>query len=587
MRILKLLNKKNFFIFLILFFSDVLKVNANEPVDIWNVENPNPEIKKENKEKIQKKDSIEKSIYELQSLKQNKLIIEEDKELLSKEIEIVGLYDPAENGLLIDMWLNSNGHEIVNIFNKIKDIKLSIDAKEILNILFLTNAYYPNKNISSEDFLQLKSDWLIINNDFRLIEKYVIKNQHVTNNENLIKLLVNKYLSNSNVEKACEIFSNIKKILIDEYLYKFNIYCLINNDKKEQAQVLFDLKKEFGFKDIFFEKKYNYLMGYTTEIDQDISEKSILEFHLSHRTNVDFVFEPSDTTSKSIWSYLSTSNLLDNIQNIDLDDLNKISLIEKATHEGNYTEKDLFDLYKRFQFNINQLLTIKESYKTLSNTEARALVYQGILITSELKKKIELVKILKDSFIAEDISNAFNNELITILRSMNIDEVPSDYTSFYNKFLTKEEDNLKRIKINNKIIHQSKLINYFKGDFDEKKTTKDLNELLKKVKKDKNYVVSTKDIILLESLKSDGILIPKKYKDLYEVDDSNMPIDIQVLINNEEMALVLLRIAEVIGQDELKNLGPQSLYFIINALNQLNIDSLRNKILLKILPLKV
>jgi len=587
MKILKLLNKKNFFIFLILFFSGVSKVNANEPVDIWNVENPNIEIKKENKEKTQYEDSTKKSIYELQSLKKNKLIVEEDKELLSKEIGIVGLYDPAENGLLIDMWLNSNGHEIVNIFNKIKDIKLSNDAKEILNILFLTNAYYPNKNISSDDFLQLKSDWLIINNDFRLIEKYVIKNQDVTNNENLIKLLVNKYLSNSNLEKACEIFSNVKKILIDEYLYKFNIYCLINNDKKEQAQVLFDLKKEFGFKDIFFEKKYNYLMGYAIEIDQDISEKSILEFHLSHRTNIDFAFEPSETTSKNIWSYLSSSNLLDSIQNIDLEDLNKISLVEKAAHEGNYTEKDLFDLYKRFQFNINQLLTIKESYKTLSNTEARALIYQGILITSELKKKIELVKILKDSFITEGISNAFNNELITILKNMNVDEIPSDYTSFYNKFLTKEEDDLKRIKINNKIIHQSKLINYFKGDLDKKKITKDLNELLKKVKKDKNYIVSTKDIILLESLKSDGILIPKKYKDLYEVDDSNMPIDIQVLINNDEMALVLLRIAEVIGQDELKNLGSQSLYFIINALNQLNIDSLRNKMLLKILPLKV
>ena len=94
-------------------------------------------------------------------------------------------------------------------------------------------------------------------------------------------------------------------------------------------------------------------------------------------------------------------------------------------------------------------------------------------------------------------------------------------------------------------------------------------------------------MMLLESLKSDGIKISKKYKDLYKVDDSNMPIDIQVLINNDEMGLVLLRIVEVIGQDDLKNIGPQSLYFIINALNQLNIDPLRNKILLKVLPLKV
>ena len=587
MKVLRLLNKKFFFIILLFFFLQILKVYSTEPVDIWNLQIPTSEIKKENIEKNEDEILTEKSIYEMQSQKQNKLIIEQDKTLLSKQIEIDGLYDPAENGLTMNMWRNSNGHEIINIFNKIKKIKLSTDAKEILNILFLTNAHYPTQNISTEEFLKLKSDWLIINNDFKLIEEYIIKNQNAGNNENLIKLLVNQHLSNSNVEKACEIFSNINQVLIDEYLYKFNIYCLINDNQREQAQVLFDIKKEFGFKDVFFEKKYNYLMEYSTEIDQDISEKSILDFHLSHRTNINFEFEPNEDTSKIIWSYLSTSNLLDNIQNINLEDINKISLVEKAVHEGNYTEKDLFNLYKRFQFSINQLLTIKESFKSLSNIEARALIYQGILITSETQKKIELLKILKNSFIKDDISNAFNNELSTILESMSIDDVPSDYTSFYIRFLTKEEEKLKKIKINNKIIHQSKLINYFQRELDTKRIEKDLNDLLKKIKKDKSYFFSIKDMMLLESLKSDGIKIPKKYKDLYKVDDSNMPIDIQVLINNDEMGLVLLRIVEVIGQDDLKNIGPQSLYFIINALNQLNIDPLRNKILLKVLPLKV
>ena len=49
----------------------------------------------------------------------------------------------------------------------------------------------------------------------------------------------------------------------------------------------------------------------------------------------------------------------------------------------------------------------------------------------------------------------------------------------------------------------------------------------------------------------------------------------------------ILRIIEVIGQDELSTLDEDTLFFIISALNQLNIDSLRNKILLKVLPLKV
>ena len=66
-----------------------------------------------------------------------------------------------------------------------------------------------------------------------------------------------------------------------------------------------------------------------------------------------------------------------------------------------------------------------------------------------------------------------------------------------------------------------------------------------------------------------------------------MPTDIQVMINNYEVASTLLRIIEVIGQDELKALDEDTLYFIVSALNQLDIDYIRNKILLKVLPLKV
>ena len=59
------------------------------------------------------------------------------------------------------------------------------------------------------------------------------------------------------------------------------------------------------------------------------------------------------------------------------------------------------------------------------------------------------------------------------------------------------------------------------------------------------------------------------------------------MINNNEIGSTLLRIIEVIGQDKLDDLDEDTLYFIISALNQLNIDYIRNKILLKVLPLKV
>ena len=49
----------------------------------------------------------------------------------------------------------------------------------------------------------------------------------------------------------------------------------------------------------------------------------------------------------------------------------------------------------------------------------------------------------------------------------------------------------------------------------------------------------------------------------------------------------MLRIVEVIGQDKLDRIDEDTIYFIIRTLNELNIDQIRNKILLKVLPLKV
>ena len=585
MKISKLLNKKYLSILLIFLLSGNIAYSA-EPVDIWNLE-PNDNESSIKKETEEEKNISVNSIYEMQSEKVNEFQIQEDKKLVSKKLEIYGLYDPEKNGLTIDMWSNSDGEKILDIFDKIKKIKLSDDAKDILNIALLTNSYSPSNNISSDQFLKLKAEWLIINNNIQLIENYIFKNKNISQNSDLIKFIVNNYLSKGEIENSCNIFFNIKEVISDDYLSKFNIYCLLNNNRRDDAQLQFDLKKELGFKDIFFEKKFNFLMGYNTENDKQISENSILDFHLSHKTNINFDFQPNEKTSKNIWKYLSNLNLLQNLDNVDLEDQSKISIIEKATHEGNYTERELYSLYKRFQFSINQLLTVSESHKLLSNIEARALVYQGILITNETNRKLELIRLLRDLFLKENIGNAFKEELTILLKDISLDDVPSNYTSFYNNSINQGNEELKRIKINNKIIHQSKLLNYFKKDIDTKIIQKNLNDLLKKIKKDKKYFISYKDIILVESLKSDGIKVLKKYDNIYEVDNSSMPPDIQNYIDNEEAGLALLRLVQIIGQDDLENIGSETLYLIISALNQLNIDLLRNKIILKVLPLKV
>jgi len=587
MKILKLLNNKNLSIIIISLLLSVSSIAEEKPVDIWNLDKKETQNISEENLSVEKNEEIsQSSIYKMQSDKKEESI-ELDEELTSKTIKIAGLYDPQDYGLSISMWSNSDGSILKKLFNNIDKYNLSKDASEILNISLLTNAYYPSQNITEEEFLRFKTNWLIKESNLELIEEYLIKNQITNLHPELMRYMVDKYLSKSNVKKSCEIFSKIKEPLQNEYLSKFNLYCLINYGKNEEAQLILDLKKELGFNDEYFENKVNYLFGYMDEANKEISENSILDFHLAHRTNSEFTFEPNKDTPKLIWKYLSSSNLLYKIQDVEITDIDKISTIEKATHDKNYSEDELFEFYKRFQFNINQLLNTKESYKSLSSIEGKALVYQRLLLTEEPKLKLELAKILKDIFESEGIGNAFDLELEKLLKKIDEVDVPSNFTTFYKQNIKDDAIINKKIKYNNKILHQSKLVNYFNGDYAKSKIEEDLNKFLKKIKKDKKYFLSKKDIIFLEALKSDGIEIPKKYENLYEINKSEMPSDIQKMLDNKEIGAALLRIIEVIGPEKIEDIDDDTVYFIINTLNQLNADLIRNKLLLKVLPLKV
>tara|TARA_B100001057_G_scaffold73380_1_gene67696 strand:+ start:173 stop:1945 length:1773 start_codon:yes stop_codon:yes gene_type:complete len=590
MKISKLLNKKFFSILLILFFG--LNSNAEEqPVDIWNIdkkkiENNSSGSEIKNLDNDETKYNFESDIYKMQSKKADDSI-KLDENVGIDEIKIYGLYDPEDYGLDMNMWLNSDGNQLRNIFSKLDKIDLSNDATELMKISLLTNSYSPKKNITEKEFLKFKSNWLIKNSDLDLIEDYLIKNQIINYHKELSRYLVDQYLSEAKVEKACKIFLKNSKPIEDEYLSKFNIYCLISSGKKEEAQIIFDLKKELGFNDKYFENKINFLLGYNSNVDEQISQKSILDFHLAHKVNNNFIFEPDDKTSKTIWKYLSSSNLINSFKTIEVSELDKIYTLEKATHNKNYPEKDLFEIYKRFQFDINQLLNADQSYKSLTGIEARALVYQKILLESEMIERLKLMKILKNLFKKDNLNGAFDIELKKFLKEINPTEIPDNLTSFYYTNIKINDDKNIKIKFNNDVLHQSKLINYFNGDYSKSKIEKDIDNFLKKIKKNKKYFFSKKDQIFLESLKNDGIKISKKYENLYNVDYSEIPTDIQVMINNNEKGAALLRIIEVIGQDKLERIDEDTMYFIISTLNQLNINIIRNKILLKVLPLKV
>ena len=190
----------------------------------------------------------------------------------------------------------------------------------------------------------------------------------------------------------------------------------------------------------------NYLFGYIEEASKEISEGSVFEFHLAHRTNPDFSFEPNENTPQLIWKYLSNSNLLPDLSNVDINDQNKILIIEKAANYKIFSEKDLFEYYKKFQFNIDQLLSATDTYKTLSPIEARALIYQRALLTREPELKLKFLQLLKELFEDNKIGLAFDIELNNFLNEFEVGNVPSDYLSFYNNYSKNQNSEFKKIE---------------------------------------------------------------------------------------------------------------------------------------------
>ena len=576
MKILKLQNRR--FIYLVYLF--VLFINnilfANEPIDIWDIQ-----IKKAD-ETVKDKEAKTKNFYQKETDTENNIII--GQKLETTNIKLAGLYDPQSNGLKIDMWSNSDGEEIKILLEKNINRRLSKFSEKLLDIALLTNSYLPTKNITEEEFLEFKYDYLIQKKNLNLIKAFLENNPYIENNEKLIKFYADYFLALSETQNACEIFENAGSIN-NKYLNEFRIYCLINENKRDQAQLLFDLSGELDGIDNFFESKFNLLMQYT-ENDENISDENILYFHLSHRTNKKFEYRPNLNSPKFIWKYLSSSNILKNIETFDIKNPEEFKLIEIATNEGIYDEDELFQTYKKFQFNINQLINAEEIYKTLPSYEGRALLYQRLLLSVDIEQKLTFASLLLNSFQKSKLKNLFKNELKEILKSIEIENVPSNYTTFYDQNLKSNSIKERKIKINNKVIHQSKLLNYFLNKTSLPKVEKETNDMLKKFKRDKKYLFTQKDIILLETLKNDGIKIDKKYENLYQYKYKISP-EFNNFIKNDELGLILLKIVDIIGDNELNQLDMDTLNLLIATFNRINNIDLRNEVLLEILPLKV
>ena len=570
---------KNLFFLLIFIF--VFKTSfAEQEVDIWdnkNKKNANEEIKQiEN-------DQNNSSIFNNNSVKP-KQIIQEEAFNENDNKQFYGIWDPDKYNFDLTMWANTDGQNVKKIVNRINKLNLSETAEIIFQNTMFSFSYAP-ENLLEKDFLDLKVNWLIKNNKDDLVEKFLEKNEEFPNKKKIIQYLVDRNISSANIKLGCEKVNFIGKDIKDPYLEKFKIYCLVFNNKKNQAQLLHDILKEQKKSDKFFDNSINFLLGLEENKNQNIKDDNLLNFYLSSITIPNFKYEPSEKTKKTIWEYLNAANL---ITVEDISDKNKIRTLELAAQKDQINKNQIFNIYKKIPFDINSLVNAENVYQSLDDIESRALIYQRFLLSDNSKRKLDLLFLLKDLFKKAKLVNVYSEFLSDRLKEFDNKEIPKEYEKVVERNILQDSDKQKkRIKYDDKTLHKSKLIRYFfEEDYPVKKTQKELDNIFKKIKRNRNYFYSAKDLAVLDSLKQDGIKLPKEIEFENLSKNYSVPNNLIDLVKKNEKGFLALKIVEIIGEDEVSNLDSETIYFLTYLLNRLELKEFRNTILSSALPLR-
>ncbi len=575
---MKLSDLNKFFFYLIIFLNLSIS-NAQEEVDIWKKDNSN-----NNEESVQKDKKIESPIINKNTITTNN-IIQEKTPNDSEEASLYGIWDPDTYNFELSMWSNTDGRSIEKTISRISKLNLSETAESIfLNTIF-SYSYAP-ENISEKEFLDLKINWLIKNKKDKIIEEFLKKNNDFPNKNKIIQYLVDRNISEANIKIGCEKVNFIGRDIKDPYLEKFKIYCLVFNNKKSQAQLLHDILKEQKQSDEFFDNAINFLLGVDDNKNKKIKDNNLLNFYLSSVTFPNFKYEPTNKTNKSIWEYMNAANL---IAVDDINDKDKIRNLETAAKNNQIDKNQIFKIYKQIPFDLNTLINAQNIYQSLDKLEGRALIYQKYLLSDNNKIKLDLLFLLKDLFKKENLSNVFTEFLSDELKKFGKNDIPKDYVNVVERnIISNKTLKQRKIKFDDKVLHRSKLIRYFyEDDYPVKKTQKELDGIYKKIKRNKNYFYSAKDIAVLESFESDGIQIPKEIDHKKLSLNYNIPNNLIDLANNGQKGFLALKIVEIIGEDEVNNLDPETIYFITNLLNKLELKVFRNEILSSALPLRI
>ena len=538
---------------------------SETPKDIWEQSKSIKKVETNNNLETQNKQElppttilqIPKTELEISNISQTE--IEQ-----SNRQAIFGIYDPGATNIPVTFWDNMSPE----IFDSFRQTMAQGDNRRSVNQL-IARVFFSKTNLSNHEdkgvaYLNFVSSFLAHSQDTKLIDSVIDQNNLLLNNEQLLGFLINNNFSNYQIEKACKYAQNLGAEIKNFELQKFKILCLVQAKESKKALANLELIRENGFKDDFFIQKVNFLLGMLLARQGESKTDTLLNIHLSSLVNP--MFNPSFSVFKGDLNktkYFFNSPFVEKIllENKDSkkefvteDDFALVEFLEQGSNIELFKTENIFAIYKKIIFGIEDLLNPNETYIKYHSVKGRALLYQAILLTKDQQQKLTFIEALQNSYKKSKFLNLGNKVYYQLISDIDqkylTKEVQEQMVQYFESLKKKKSD----LETNDKFLHRSDAVFLLIDEKPESKSKKSL-ETFADLVDDKKYEVTKRDVAMINLLAQQKVYLPSSLRKFVNPDEIYIPNKIYNMLEKNENNKATLEVLQLV-----KNLNSSKEY---------------------------
>ena len=538
---------------------------SETPKDIWEQSKSIKKVETNNNLETQNKQElppttilqIPKTELEISNISQTE--IEQ-----SNRQAIFGIYDPGATNIPVTFWDNMSPE----IFDSFRQTMAQGDNRRSVNQL-IARVFFSKTNLSNHEdkgvaYLNFVSSFLAHSQDTKLIDSVIDQNNLLLNNEQLLGFLINNNFSNYQIEKACKYAQNLGAEIKNFELQKFKILCLVQAKESKKALANLELIRENGFKDDFFIQKVNFLLGMLLARQGESKTDTLLNIHLS--SLVDPMFNPNFSVFKGDLNktkYFFNSPFVEKIllENKDSkkefvteEDFALVEFLEQGSNIELFKTENIFAIYKKIIFGIEDLLNPNETYIKYHSVKGRALLYQAILLTKDQEQKLTFIEALQNSYKKSKFLNLGNKVYYQLISDIDqkylTKEVQEQMVQYFESLKKKKSD----LETNDKFLHTSDAVFLLIDEKPESKSKKSL-ETFADLVDDKKYEVTKRDVAMINLLAQQKVYLPSSLRKFVNPDEIYIPNKIYNMLEKNENNKATLEVLQLV-----KNLNSSKEY---------------------------